>query len=311
MMSNDHHHHHDHAGHTHGVSASSDTRWLLLALAINGLFMGAEVVVGLIADSLALLSDAAHMLTDTFAIGLALVALRLARRPPSGAFTFGLKRSEILSAQLNGVLLLVLAGVIGIEAIGRIITPPDVDGVFVLWTGVVGAGVNGAAAWALARANRDSLNVRGAWLHNLYDMLSSVAAAAAGLLIVATGWLEADGLAALVVAAVMLVGGWGLVRDSGRVLLEGAPKGLDPDEIGTAMARLPGVAEVHDLHVWEVTSGFPALAAHLIVEPGADCHGLRRETAALLHDRFGIEHTTLQVEHRSESSLMDIEIARP
>ncbi len=304
-------HHHDHAGHSHGVSAGSDTRWLLVALAINGLFMGAEVVVGLLADSLALLSDAAHMLTDTFAIGLAIVALRLARRPPFGAFTFGLKRSEILSAQINGVVLLVLAGVIGIEAIGRIIAPPDVDGAFVLWTGVIGAGVNGAAASALARANRDSLNVRGAWLHNLYDMLSSVAAAAAGLLIVATGWLEADGLAALVVAGVMLIGGWGLVRDSGRVLLEGAPKGLDPQEIGNAMARVPGVVEVHDLHVWEVTSGFPALAAHLIVEPDADCHGLRQQTAALLHDRFDIEHTTLQVEHRIHAGLVDIEIPDP
>ena len=146
-----------------------------------------EVAVGVIANSLALLSDAAHMLTDAFAIGLALVALRLAQRPPKGAFTFGLGRGEILSAQTNGVLLFVLAGIIGVEAIGRIVDPPDVDGAFVMWTGLAGTAVNGAAAWALAKASRASLNVRGAFLHNLFDMLSSVAAAVAGLVIVLTG----------------------------------------------------------------------------------------------------------------------------
>lgn len=303
-MSHDHDHGH---GHSHGITAKSDQRWLVAALLINGLFMLAEVAVGIIADSLALLSDAAHMLTDTFAIGLAIVALRLAQRPPAGAFTFGLKRAEILSAQLNGVLLLVLAGVIGIEAIGRIIDPPDVDGQFVLWTGIVGAGVNGAAAWALAQANRESLNVRGAWLHNLFDMLSSVAAAIAGLVIVLSGWAVADGLAALVITVVMLIGGWGLVRDSGRVLMEASPKDLDPNEIGRAMAEHFGIVEVHDLHVWELTSGFPALAAHVVVEQDADCHGLRHTTATMLRERFGIDHLTLQVEHRRQPELLEIE----
>jgi cobalt-zinc-cadmium efflux system protein len=264
---------------------------------VNLAFMAVEIVAGLLANSLALLSDAAHMLTDAFAIGLALVAVRLAQRPPSGSFTFGLKRGEILSAQANGVLLLVLAGVIGIEALGRIADPPDVDGAFVLWTGVAGTGANGLAAWFLAKATRDSLNVRGAWLHNLFDMLASVAAAVAGLAIVLGGWHGADGLAALVVSLLMIHGGWGLVRDSGRVLLEGSPKGLDPREVGQAMAALPGVDEVHDLHVWEVTSGFPALSAHVVVARGEDCHQRRRELAEMLHERFGIDHSTLQVEH--------------
>jgi cobalt-zinc-cadmium efflux system protein len=284
-------------GHAHHDPASGDARWLLAALLVNLAFMAVEIVAGLLANSLALLSDAAHMLTDAFAIGLALVAVRLAQRPPSGSFTFGLKRGEILSAQANGVLLLVLAGVIGIEALGRIADPPDVDGAFVLWTGVAGTGANGLAAWFLAKATRDSLNVRGAWLHNLFDMLASVAAAVAGLAIVLGGWHGADGLAALVVSLLMIHGGWGLVRDSGRVLLEGSPKGLDPREVGQAMAALPGVDEVHDLHVWEVTSGFPALSAHVVVARGEDCHQRRRELAEMLHERFGIDHSTLQVEH--------------
>ena len=248
------------------------------------------------------------MLTDAAAIGLAILALRLAQRPPKGAFTFGLKRSEIMSAQINGVLLLVLAGIIGIESITRIISPPDVDGAFVLYTGLLGALVNGAAAWALGRANRESLNVHGAFLHNLFDMLSSIAAAAAGLVIVLSGWGQADGIAALVVSLLMLYGGWGLVRDSGRILLEGAPKGLDPGEVGRAMAAQPGIVEVHDLHVWEVTSGFPALAAHVLVAPGDDCHARRRELQALLATRFDITHATLQVDHEraGTSELLDI-----
>jgi cobalt-zinc-cadmium efflux system protein len=299
---------HAHAGHAHGVTPDGDQRWLLVALLINLAFMAVEVAVGLIANSLALLSDAAHMLTDAFAIGLAIFALRLARRPAKGAFTFGFKRSEILSAQINGVLLVVLAGVIGIEAITRIADPPDVDGALVLWTGLLGTVVNGAAAWALAKATRESLNIKGAFLHNLFDMLSSIAAAAAGLVIVLSDWGQADGIAALAVSVLMLYGGWTLIRDSGRVLMEGAPKGLSPEEVGAAMAAWPGVIEVHDLHVWEVTSGFPALAAHVLVGEAEDCQQRRRDMAAMLRERFGIEHSTLQVEQWSgKSDLLRIE----
>jgi len=296
-----------HAGHSHGVGTQTQQRWLVIALAINVAFLCAEVVAGILANSLALLSDAAHMLTDVAAIALALAAVALADRPPTGRFTFGLKRSEILSAQINGVALVALATVIGFEAIRRILEPPDVDGAFVVVTGLVGAVANGGAAWALARANRQSLNVEGAFLHNLYDLYSSLAAAAAGAAVLLWSFDQADGIAALTVAALMVVGGIRLLIDSGRVLMEGTPSGMDADQIGNALAGADGVVEVHDLHVWEVTSGFPALAAHVIVEPDADCHAKRRELDELLHDRFEIAHTTLQVDHATRGGLLNIE----
>ena len=306
-----HDHPHDgaHAGHAHAVSAASDARWLTVALAVNVAFFAVEVAAGLLAGSLALLSDAGHMLTDAAAIGLALFAVRLAQRPARGAYTFGLGRAEILSAQVNGVSLLVLAGLIAVPALQRIADPPDIDGGIVLVVGLAGAAVNGLAAWALSRASRASLNVRGALLHSLADMASSIAAALAGLAVLLLGWDVMDGIAALAVAAMMLWGGWGLVRDSGRVLLEAAPAGVDPDAIGHAMAAAPGIVEVHDLHVWEVTSGFTALAAHVVVKPDDDCHARRRELSGLLRERFGIEHATLQVDHarRPTSGLLRIE----
>lgn len=268
--------------------------------------MAVEVVVGIIASSLALLSDAAHMLTDAASIALALFAAQLAARPPSRRYTFGLGRAEILSAQLNGASLLVLAGVIAIEAVRRLFDPPDVEGGLVIVIGVLGGLINVAAAWALSKSERRSLNVEGAMAHVLADLYGSVAAATSGVVIVLTGLGEADGVAALVVALLMLRSGWRLLRDSSRILLEGSPKNIDVDEVGRALARHPGVAEVHDLHVWEVTSGFPALAAHVLVPEGDDCHARRRELEALLHDRFGVEHTTLQVEHEAEQRLLEI-----
>jgi cobalt-zinc-cadmium efflux system protein len=285
-------HHHD-----HGPSADADRRWLAIALAIIATFMVVEVVAGIVADSLALLSDAAHMLTDAGAVALALFAARLAARPAGGRFTFGLGRAEILSAQGNGATLLVLAGVIAVEAIRRLFSPPDVEGGFVLVVGLVGACVNVGAAAALGRAERQSLNVEGARAHVLTDLYASLAAAAAGAVVLATGFDRADAIASLLVAALMLASGWRLLRDSGRVLLEGAPKGIDPQAIGRAMAGHPGVVEVHDLHVWEVTSGFPALAAHVLVRPGDDCHAVRRSLQAMVGERFTISHVTLQVDH--------------
>jgi cobalt-zinc-cadmium efflux system protein len=288
---------HDHGHHHHGPSADADSRWLAVALGIIAAFMVVEVVAGILADSLALLSDAAHMLTDAGAIAVALIAARLAARPAGGSFTFGLGRAEILSAQGNGATLLVLAGVIAVEAIRRLWSPPDVDGGFVLVVGLLGACVNLAAAAALGRAERRSLNVEGARLHVLTDLFASLGAAAAGAVVLITGFDRADAIASLLVAALMLASGWRLLRDSGRVLLEGAPEGIDPQAIGLAMAAHPGVVEVHDLHVWEVTSGFPALAAHVLVKPGDDCHGVRRSLQAMVSERFGIEHVTLQVDH--------------
>ncbi len=307
-MSHSHDHGQSFAAHSHGVSGATRPGWLAVALAINLVLLVVEVVVGLLANSLALLSDAAHLVTDVGAIGLALFAVRLASRPPSGGFTFGLRRSEILSAQINGVTLLLLAGFIAFEAVGRLSSPPAVAGGSLIAVGLLGAVGNGAAAWALSRANRESLNVEGAYLHNLADLISSLAAMAAGGVILATGFDEADGIAALTVAALMVYGGWGLLRDSGRVLLEAAPRGTDPSEVGRAMAGHPGIEQVHDLHVWEVTSGFPALSAHVLVASGADCHGKRRELQQLLHDRFEIEHTTLQVDHAPRPGPLEIDL---
>jgi len=300
----------DHHDHHHGVSPDADRGKLRLALGLILGFMVVEVVAGLLADSLALLSDAAHMLTDAGSVGLALVALSLAARPPTGRFTFGLGRAEILSAQVNGAALLVLAGVIGVEAVRRLSDPSDVEGGIVIAVGLLGALVNVGSAWALAKAERRSLNVEGARAHVLADLYASLGAALAGAIILTTGFREADPIAALVVSALMLRTAWSLLRESGLVLLEGTPRGLDSDAVGQALARHPGVIEVHDLHVWEVTSGFPALAAHVLVAPGDDCHGIRRELESLLEERFEIHHTTLQVEHDHADALLEIERGR-
>ncbi len=302
----DHGHGHGH-GHRHAPSADVDRRWLTIALALILAFMAVEVVAGLLAGSLALLSDAAHMLTDAAAIALALVAARYAARPAAGAFTFGFGRAEILSAQLNGAALFVLAGVIAVEGVRRLGSPPDVEATIVIAVGVAGAVVNVAAFWALSRSERQSMNVAGARAHVLADLYGSVAAIVAGAVIASGGPAQVDAVAALVVVALMLRSGWSLLHASARVLLEAAPRGIDPDEVGHALASHRGVVEVHDLHVWEVTSGFPALAAHIVVAPDDDCHGCRRALQALLRERFGITHTTLQVDHLSWQGLVDIE----
>jgi cobalt-zinc-cadmium efflux system protein len=292
---------HDHAGHEH--AHTDDARRLTVALVLLLLFMAAEVVVGILADSLALLADAAHMLTDAGAIALALFAAGLARRPAKGGFTFGYRRAEILSAQLNGATLLALGTVIGIEGIRRLFDPPDVAGAAVLIVAVVGIVVNLVATLVLSGANRRSLNVEGAFQHVLNDLFAFVATAIAGALILLTGFSRADGIAALLVAALMIYSGYRLLRDSARVLLEAAPRDLDPDEIGTALAAEHHVVEVHDLHVWEVTSGFPALSAHVTVRAGCDTQAHRRQLAELLSERFGITHSTLQVETLPEHPL--------
>jgi cobalt-zinc-cadmium efflux system protein len=302
-----HAHGHDHGhAHSHAPAPDADRRWLSVALGLILAFMAVEVVAGLLADSLALLSDAAHMLTDAGSIGLALVAARLAARPPAGGFTFGLGRAEILSAQVNGAALLVLAGVIAWEAVRRLGDPPEVEGLVVLVVGLAGAVVNVAAAWALSRAERRSLNVEGARAHVLADLYASLGAALAGLLILTAGLERADVVVALLVAALMVRSGFSLLGQSTRVLLEASPPGIDPAAVGHALASHPGVSEVHDLHVWEVTSGFAALSAHVLVPANADCHARRAELELLLRERFGLEHTTLQVEHESEGGLLDI-----
>ena len=289
--------------HAHSHVHTDDSRRLTLALALILGLMAVEVVAGVLASSLALLSDAAHMLTDAGAIALALFAARLARRPARGEFTFGFRRAEILSAQLNGATLVALAVVIVWEGIRRLADPPDVEGLVVLVVALAGVAVNVAATVVLSGAQRRSLNVEGAFQHVLTDLFAFIATAIAGAVVLATGFSRADGIAALVVAALMLRSGFGLLRESGRVLLEASPRDLDPEEIGRALAAQHHVVEVHDLHVWEVTSGFPAISAHVTVGAGCDTQAHRRELAELLSERFGIAHSTLQVETRHEGPL--------
>ena len=302
-MAHDHHHQHD-----HGVSAETEIRPLAVALALILVFMAAEVALAFVADSLALLSDAAHMLIDAAALGMSVWAARLALRPAAGRMTFGFRRAEILAAQANGITLLLLGALIMVEAVRRLNAPPEVDGPIVVGTAVVGALVNVLALRQVARANRANLNVEGSYRHLLTDLYAFAGTAVAGAVIWATGFQQADAIASLAVAASMLWAGWPLVRRSGQVLLEAAPEGLAPDEITAAMRSHGGVTDVHDLHVWEISSGFPALSAHVLVGRGEDCHGIRRELEAVLHERFGIDHTTLQVEHTADRLL---DISRP
>jgi cobalt-zinc-cadmium efflux system protein len=296
----EHDHHHD-----HGVSAETRVRPLAVALALIVAFMVAEVVLAVVADSLALLSDAAHMLIDAAALGMSVWAARLALRPAAGRMTFGFRRAEILAAQANGITLLLLGSLIVVEALRRLSAPPDVDGPIVVATAIAGALVNLLALRQVARANRDNLNVEGSFRHLLTDLYAFAGTAVAGAIIWTTGFQQADAIASLAVAGSMLWAGWPLVRRSGRVLLEAAPEGLAPEEITAAIRSHGGVTDVHDLHVWEISSGFPALSAHVLVGRGEDCHAIRRELEALLHERFRIEHTTLQVEHTSDR-LLDI-----
>lgn len=302
-MSQDPNHSHDHDhDHSHAISADADKRYLGIALGLLTAFMLVEVVVGLLADSLVLIADAGHMLTDAGAIGLALVTMQLAQRPATGRFTFGLKRAEILSAQANGLTLLLLSAWFIIEGIIRLIEPPLVDGLTVAIIAVIGSIVNVLAVWAMSRANRQSLNVEGSFQHILTDLYAFIATAIAGLLIWLTGWYRLDAVAALIVAGLMLKAGYGLVRDSGRVFLEAAPAGQHPETIEAAIREIPGVLDVSDLHVWEVTSGMACLSGEIQVDTHADCHAIRRAVDTMLHDRFAIEHSTLQTDHVAADS---------
>jgi cobalt-zinc-cadmium efflux system protein len=288
---------HAHAVHSPSSRAHADRARLARTLALIVAFIAAEVAIGVLAHSLALLSDAAHMLTDAAAIGFSLVALALAARPAAGALTFGLKRVEILSAQANGVSLLILAAFITYGAVDRLISPPSVRAGLVLTVALLGVLVNLAAVRMLAGANRASLNIEGGFQHLLTDLYAFIGTALAAVVILISGFERADPIASLCIAALMARSAYSLLKASGRVFLEAAPEGLDPEAIGRALVAQPCVVEVHDLHVWEVTSGFPALSAHVLVASEDDCHAARRDMEAMLRERFGIDHTTLQVDH--------------
>lgn len=289
-----------HGGHAHGVSADADVRYLLVALGLITAFMVAEVVTAFLSGSLALLADAGHMLTDVAALGASIWAAKLATKPATGAWTFGLQRAEILSAAVNGVSLLVIGAVIAVEAIRRLLAPPHVAGGVVLVVALIGAMVNLAATWVLAKANRSSLNVRGAFAHILTDLYAFLGTAAAGLVILLTGWERADSVASLVVAVLMFHASWGLLRDSGRILLEGTPENVSLDNVRTHLTEVAHVLDIHDLHAWTVTSGRPVLSAHVVLEDSCFSDGHAPQVLDTLQQclggHFDLDHSTFQLE---------------
>lgn len=295
--SHGHAHHHGH-GHTHGAdpARARDRRALLAVLAITAAFAVAEVVGGLIANSLALIADAAHMISDAGSIAIALGALWLAARPATQRLSFGWRRAEILAALLNGLTLVAVGLWVIVEALRRVGDAPDVMGGTTLVIGLLGMAVNVVGAAILWRSGGESLNVRAALAHVIADLLGSVGVVVAAVVILTTGWMPIDPLLGIGIGALVLLGAWRVLREAVAVLLEATPEGLDIEAVGAAMAAVEGVREVHDLHVWTITSGFPALAAHVTVAEGEDCPARRRELAALLAQRFSITHTTLQVE---------------
>jgi cobalt-zinc-cadmium efflux system protein len=278
------------------------------ALAINVLLLVAGVVGAVAFGSVALLADAGHVLSDVGAIALGLVAAVMATRPARGRRTFGLYRGEILAALVNGVLLVGVAVIVFVEAIGRLSDPPTVEGAGVLLVGVLGLAGNAAATAVLLSGDRRDLNLEGVLRHSVADALGSLGVVVAGAVVLTTGWRYADPIAGLAIGVLVLLGSWGLLRNAFDVLMEAAPADVDVDAVGQAMAAVPGVREVHDLHVWTVTSGFPALAAHVFTDPADDVDEVRERVEALLHDRFGIHHTTLQT---MVERLIEIEDRRP
>jgi len=291
--------------HAHDHSARSSKKALGAALALTLAYTVVEVVGGLLTGSLALLADAGHMLSDNISLALALGAVWLAGRPATPQRTFGYKRAEILAALVNGVTLVVIALWIFYAAIQRFQDPPDVLAGWMLVVAVVGLFVNVGAGLILYGARGDSLNIEAAFRHVLADLLGSIGVMAAALTILLTGWLPADPLISVLIGGLILASAWGVIRDSTAILLESTPKGIDSDEVGRRMAGAPGVAQVHDLHVWTITSGFPALSAHVLVGAEEDCHLRRRELEAILEQDFGITHTTLQVDHVPEGRLVE------
>ena len=301
---------HRHGGHAHGThaaaTAAGNRRALLLALVLNGAYTVVEAAVGFLTGSLSLLADAGHNLSDVLALGLAAGAVWLAQRPPTPRRSFGFKRAEILAAFLNAVSIVVIALLIFVEAARRIGDPTEVPGGWLIAVAAVGILVNAAGAAAVFRRGGEDMNMRASFLHLAGDALGSLGVFAAGVIILTTGWIYADPLFSVLIGLLILASVWGVLRDTVLVLLEAAPRGLDPQAIGNRLATYAGVVDVHDLHVWTITSGFPALSAHVLVRPGDDCHAIRRSLEQIIHHEFGIDHTTLQVDHQRGEHLHEI-----
>jgi cobalt-zinc-cadmium efflux system protein len=290
-------HSHPHGDHNHDHGRGADRRALAITFVLTAVFTVAEVVGGLVTGSLALLADAGHMLSDALSLGVALFAVWLAGRPSTPNRSFGYKRAEILAALFNGATLVAISVWIFIEVYHRFREPPEILGGWMLVVAAVGLVVNVAGAAILSRSGGESLNLQGALRHVVADILGSIGAIAAALVILTTGWYYADPIISALIGLLVLGSSWKLLRDSTNVLLEGTPRGIDADEVGRSMAASEGVQEVHDLHIWTITSGFPALAAHVLVGRDENCHARRRDIEELLAREYGIEHTTLQVDH--------------
>jgi cobalt-zinc-cadmium efflux system protein len=289
--------------HSHAVSSTSDIRYVLVTLVLISAFLVGEVVAAVLGHSLVLFADAGHMSTDVAALALSAWAIRLARRPAEGRWTFGLQRAEILSAAANGVALVAISLLIAVQAIERLINAHRVHGGLVLVVAGVGALINVIAAWVLSKANRRSLNLRGAYVHILTDLYAFIGTAIAGLVIVLTGWNRADSIASLVVVVLMMYAAWGLLRDAGRILLQAAPDSLALADIRAHLCGVTHVLDVHDLHVWTLTSGSHTVSAHVIVEDHCfDTGHAPRILDALqscLIEHFDVEHATFQLEPAS------------
>jgi cobalt-zinc-cadmium efflux system protein len=285
---------------------AENRRRLWIALAINAGLLVATVVGGVLTGSLALLADAGHLVSDVGAIALGLLAATLAARSGGPRRTFGLQRTEVLAALLNGIALVAIAVVIVVAAIGRFSDPPDVEGAGVLALGLVGLAGNLAATWVLSQGGREDLNLEGVLRHSVADALGSAGVIVSGTVILATGWKPIDPLASLAIAGLVLASSWRLIAEPVNVLLEAAPAGVDVERMGKRMLGIENVREVHDLHLWTVTSGFETLAAHVVVARGADRDLVRRELEVLLREEFGVEHTTLQMEEEAGAELLEV-----
>jgi cobalt-zinc-cadmium efflux system protein len=287
-----------HHEHEHGASSGTgNRRALAIVLALTAGFTVVEIVGGLLTGSLALLADAGHMLSDNLSLGLALFAAWLAGRPATPNKSFGYRRAEILAALANGVTLVAVSIWVFVEAYSRLLEPTEVLGGPMLLVAALGLLVNAAGATILYRSGGESLNVQGAMRHVFADALGSVGAMAAAAVIILTGWRYADPLISVAIGILILGSSWTLLRDSTNILLEATPPNLNATEVGRKMASADGIIEVHDLHIWTITSGFLALSAHVLVGRQEDCHARRRELEGLLAHEYGISHTTLQVDH--------------
>ncbi|MBI5474033.1 MAG: cation transporter [Ignavibacteriae bacterium] len=290
-------HTHNHAHHHHHRPGSKELR---ISLVITTAFMLAEAVGGYLTHSLALLADAGHMLSDAGSLALSLIAMRFAMRQRTPQMTYGYYRAEILAALVNGVTLVVISIVIFYEAILRMQSPPEVQSAPMLVIATAGLLLNLFSAYILSRKQKESLNVRGAFLHVLADALGSVGAIAAGVVMLTTGWYLVDPIVSMAIALLILFSSWRLLRESVMVLMEGTPLHLDMREIEEAIMSVSGVVQVHDLHIWTVTSGFEAVSAHVVVQ---HCERMEEAQTILgqirdrIHQQFGIDHTTIQLEH--------------